>query len=36
MNWYPYTPAKSKIMGRVIRLLGLHDWRRRLGLKANG
>jgi acyl-CoA reductase-like NAD-dependent aldehyde dehydrogenase len=36
MNWYPYTPSKSKIMGRVIRLLGLHDWRRRLGLKANG
>lgn len=30
-NWYPVVPAKSRIMARVVRLLGAHDWRRRLG-----
>ncbi len=30
-NWYPVVPAKSRIMARVVRLLGAHDWRRRFG-----
>jgi acyl-CoA reductase-like NAD-dependent aldehyde dehydrogenase len=32
-NWYPYRAGKSRMMARVVRLLGLHDWRRRLGLR---
>jgi acyl-CoA reductase-like NAD-dependent aldehyde dehydrogenase len=32
LNWYPYKPTKSKALGKMIRLLGMHDWRRRLGL----
>ena len=32
-HWYPYSPMKSKITARVLRLVELHDWRRRLGLK---
>jgi acyl-CoA reductase-like NAD-dependent aldehyde dehydrogenase len=30
--WYPYRPATNKWLSRVVRLLGAHDWRRRLGL----
>jgi acyl-CoA reductase-like NAD-dependent aldehyde dehydrogenase len=30
-HWYPYTPAKARIVSGVIRLLGMRDWRRRLG-----
>ena len=33
MHWYPYTKAKSSISSKMIRLLGAHDWRRRLGRK---
>lgn len=33
-NWYPVVPAKSRIMARVVRLLGAHDWRRRLGFSV--
>jgi hypothetical protein len=32
MHWYPYSPKKGRITGRVLRLLEMHDWRRRLGL----
>jgi hypothetical protein len=31
-NWYPVTPTKSRIIGRVARLLGASDWRRKVGL----
>lgn len=30
--WYPVVPARSRVIARVTRLLGAHDWRRRLGL----
>ncbi|MCX2711983.1 aldehyde dehydrogenase family protein [Mycolicibacterium sp. J2] len=30
--WYPVIPARSKIIARAARLLGAHDWRRRLGV----
>ncbi|WP_238396514.1 aldehyde dehydrogenase family protein [Mycolicibacterium sp. CBMA 234] len=33
MHWYPYSPGKAAITSRVLRLLEMHDWRRRLGLK---
>lgn len=29
--WYPTRPRTSRIAARVVRLLGAHDWRRRLG-----
>jgi acyl-CoA reductase-like NAD-dependent aldehyde dehydrogenase len=32
LNWYPYTPKRARLMSRMIRVLGMHDWRRRLGL----
>lgn len=32
--WYPVAPAKSRVMARAVRLLGAHDWRRRLGLRG--
>ena len=32
--WYPYRPAKSKLISRAMRLLGMHDWRRRLGPRS--
>ncbi|GAA0612656.1 aldehyde dehydrogenase family protein [Sporichthya brevicatena] len=31
-HWYPYKPGASKLQARMVRLLGAHDWRRRLGL----
>lgn len=31
MHWYPYSPAKGALVERVLRLTGLHDWKRRLG-----
>lgn len=30
--WYPVVPAKARVIARASRLLGAHDWRRRLGL----
>jgi acyl-CoA reductase-like NAD-dependent aldehyde dehydrogenase len=30
-NWYPVVPAKSEFMAKVVRFLGAHDWRRKLG-----
>ena len=32
--WYPVNPARSRLMARAVRLLGAHDWRRRLGLQG--
>jgi acyl-CoA reductase-like NAD-dependent aldehyde dehydrogenase len=30
-HWYPYVPKKSRFQARMVRFLGAHDWRRRLG-----
>jgi acyl-CoA reductase-like NAD-dependent aldehyde dehydrogenase len=30
VHWYPYSPKRSAIVDRVLRLTGLHDWNRRL------
>ncbi len=32
MHWYPYSPRKARLTGRLLRMLEMHDWRRRLGL----
>ena len=32
LNWYPYHRRRTPLMARAVRLLGMHDWRRRLGL----
>jgi acyl-CoA reductase-like NAD-dependent aldehyde dehydrogenase len=34
MHWYPYAKERSKLQERLVRLLGAHDWRRRLGLRG--
>ena len=31
LHWYPYTLRKAQLTARMVRLLGMHDWRRRLG-----
>lgn len=31
-HWYPYTTRKAELNARLLRLIGMHDWRRRLGL----
>ena len=31
-HWYPYSKRKAGITARVLRLIEMHDWRRRLGL----
>ncbi len=31
LHWYPYTARKGQLTSRMLRLLGMHDWRRRLG-----
>ncbi|HEY1974665.1 MAG TPA: aldehyde dehydrogenase family protein [Pseudonocardia sp.] len=36
LNWYPYTPAKARLMNRAIRLLGMRGRRRRLGRPPGG
>lgn len=36
MHWYPYSPRKARLTGAVLRLLEMHDWRRRLGLRSKG
>jgi acyl-CoA reductase-like NAD-dependent aldehyde dehydrogenase len=30
-HWYPYDKKKSEMQGKMVRLLGAHDWKRRLG-----
>ena len=32
--WYPVKPAKSRLIAKMTRMLGAHDWRRRLGRPA--
>jgi acyl-CoA reductase-like NAD-dependent aldehyde dehydrogenase len=34
MHWYPYTARRGKLQGVLVRLLGAHDWRRRLGRRG--
>jgi acyl-CoA reductase-like NAD-dependent aldehyde dehydrogenase len=29
--WYPVVPAKSRLIAKATRLLGAHDWQRRMG-----
>jgi hypothetical protein len=36
MHWYPYTPRKARLTSQVLRLIEMHDWRRRLGRKPKG
>jgi acyl-CoA reductase-like NAD-dependent aldehyde dehydrogenase len=31
LHWYPHRPRKAKFQSRMVRLIGAHDWRRRLG-----
>lgn len=33
-HWYPYLPKKSRFQAKMVRFLGAHDWRRRLGRPA--
>lgn len=33
--WYPVIPAKARIIAKATRLLGAHDWRRRLGISRS-
>jgi acyl-CoA reductase-like NAD-dependent aldehyde dehydrogenase len=35
-HWYPYSPVKNKIIGRIGTFVEARDWRRRLGLKRSG
>lgn len=35
-HWYPYSQRKARISAAVLRLLEMHDWRRRLGLRPKG
>jgi len=35
MNWYPYAPRKSRLIGRVLRLVEMRDWRRRLNRRPD-
>jgi len=32
-HWYPYSRGKSRVTAAVLRLVEMHDWRRRLGLR---
>lgn len=32
-HWYPYKKTSSTMQARMVRMLGAHDWRRRLGLR---
>ena len=31
LHWYPYSAPKVRLQARLVRMLGAHDWRRRLG-----
>jgi acyl-CoA reductase-like NAD-dependent aldehyde dehydrogenase len=35
-HWYPYTARKAELNARLLRLIGMHDWRRRLGRPPRG
>jgi betaine-aldehyde dehydrogenase len=32
-TWYPYRGGQRRLLGRITRLVGARDWRRRLGLR---
>ena len=32
--WYPVVPTRSRLIAKMTRMLGAHDWRRRLGRPA--
>lgn len=32
--WYPINPRRSRLIGKMSRFIGAHDWRRRLGLST--
>jgi acyl-CoA reductase-like NAD-dependent aldehyde dehydrogenase len=34
VHWYPYTAGRGRFMAAMVRLLGMRDWRRRLGRSA--
>ena len=34
IHWYPNTSKKAVLTDKALRLLGMHDWRRRLGRPA--
>lgn len=36
LHWYPHTSRKAAITDRALRLIGMHDWRRRLGINRPG
>jgi acyl-CoA reductase-like NAD-dependent aldehyde dehydrogenase len=36
IHWYPYTSRKARLNRTLLRLIEMHDWRRRLGLKPKG
>lgn len=36
LHWYPHTSRKAAITDHALRLIGMHDWRRRLGLRRSG
>jgi acyl-CoA reductase-like NAD-dependent aldehyde dehydrogenase len=35
IHWYPYTKRRGRLQERLVRLIGAHDWRRRLGLSGH-
>ena len=35
-HWYPHTQRKARLTSRVLRLIEMHDWRRRRGRARRG
>ncbi|BCP14195.1 aldehyde dehydrogenase family protein [Mycobacterium paraintracellulare] len=35
IQWYPYTRRKARILERLVRLTGMHDWGRRLARRTD-
>lgn len=35
IHWYPYSAKKAALTQKMLRLLGMHDWKRRLGRPVN-
>jgi hypothetical protein len=34
IHWYPYSKSRGKLQSKLVRMLGAHDWRRRLGRRG--
>jgi acyl-CoA reductase-like NAD-dependent aldehyde dehydrogenase len=34
IHWYPYSKGRGQLQGKLVRMLGAHDWRRRLGRRG--